>query len=91
MTTESTVVIKDNLEEEAKRLSLRLLSEAGDVPKNAFIYRGVMQIAEKAVLKATLAYCKNNQSQSAELLGINRATLRTKAARFNLLIINKKG
>jgi Fis family transcriptional regulator len=38
----------------------------------------ILEQVEPPLLRATLRYCDNNQSRAAEILGLNRATLRKK-------------
>lgn len=42
------------------------------------LYRMVLEQVEKPLLEAVLDYSRGNQSRAAEVLGINRATLRKK-------------
>ncbi len=42
------------------------------------LYTTVLDQVEPPLLRATLRYCDNNQSKAAEVLGLNRATLRKK-------------
>lgn len=42
------------------------------------LYGFILEQIEPPLLKATLRYCENNQSRAAEMLGLNRATLRKK-------------
>lgn len=42
------------------------------------LYTTVLDQIEPPLLRATLRYCDNNQSKAAEVLGLNRATLRKK-------------
>jgi Fis family transcriptional regulator len=44
----------------------------------AELYDMVLAQVEPPLLRATLRYCDNNQSRAAEILGLNRATLRKK-------------
>jgi len=48
----------------------------GHSPKN--LYDLFLDQVEPPLLKATLRYCYGNQSRAAEMLGLNRATLRKK-------------
>lgn len=48
-------------------------------------YELFLEQLEKPLLEATLAYTKNNQSQAAKVLGLNRGTLRTKLKKYDLL------
>ncbi len=48
----------------------------GHKPKG--LYDTILGQVEPALFKATLDYCEGNQSCAAEVLGLNRATLRKK-------------
>lgn len=48
----------------------------GHAPKN--LYDLFLEQVEPPLLRATLRYCHGNQSRAAEMLGLNRATLRKK-------------
>lgn len=56
-----------------------------DGQKPAGIYEMVMRTVEKPVLSAVMAHARNNQSLAAEMLGINRNTLRKKLIEHELL------
>ena len=45
----------------------------------------VMAEVEAPLLEAVLAHTKGNRSRAAAMLGINRATLRKKLKRYNLI------
>ena len=49
------------------------------------VYRTVVDEVERPMLSRMMMYCRGNQSHAAICLGINRATLRTKLKRHNLL------
>ena len=55
----------------------------GEQPNN--VYDLVLGEVELPLLEATLAYTNNNQSKTAEILGLNRGTLRKKLKQFDLL------
>jgi Fis family transcriptional regulator len=42
------------------------------------LYDLILNQIEPPLLRATLLYCKGNQSKAADMLGLNRATLRKK-------------
>ncbi len=44
----------------------------------AELYEMILDQIEPPLLRATLHYCDHNQSRAAEILGLNRATLRKK-------------
>lgn len=48
----------------------------GHAPKN--LYDLILDQVEPPLLRATLIYCDGNQSKAADMLGLNRATLRKK-------------
>lgn len=48
------------------------------------LYQLVLSEVEKPLLKAVLHYTNGNQSEAAEVLGINRGTLRKKLRTYNL-------
>ena len=49
----------------------------GHAPPND-LYELILGQVEPPLLNAVLRYCKGNQSKAAEMLGMNRATLRKK-------------
>lgn len=48
------------------------------------LYRMVIEQVEPALFSAVLAYCDGNQTRAAQMLGINRATLRKKLIHYSL-------
>lgn len=48
------------------------------------LYQLVIGEVEKPLLQATLEYTNGNQSEAAEILGINRGTLRKKLRTYKL-------
>jgi Fis family transcriptional regulator len=48
------------------------------------LYQLVMGEVEKPLFRAVLTYTKGNQSEAAEILGINRGTLRKKLKAYKL-------
>ena len=56
-----------------------------DGQKPTDVYNMIMRTVEKPVLMAVMAHAKNNQSHAAEMLGINRNTLRKKLLEHGLL------
>jgi Fis family transcriptional regulator len=54
----------------------------GEVPKN--VYDMVLQCIEKPLLESVMQHAKGNQSKAAEILGLNRNTLRKKLAQYQL-------
>ena len=49
------------------------------------LYQLVMSEVEPPLLQAVMKQTRNNQSRSAEMLGLNRGTLRKKLKQYNLL------
>ncbi len=49
------------------------------------LYQLVMQEVEVPLFKSVLDYTGNNQSRAAEILGLNRGTLRKKLKQYDLL------
>lgn len=54
----------------------------GHAPKD--LYEVILGEVEPPLLRATLRYCDGNQSRAAELLGLNRATLRKKLSLYKI-------
>ena len=52
--------------------------------KPAEIYRLVLGEVEPPLLKAVMEYTEGNQTLAAEMLGLNRATLRKKLKQYDL-------
>lgn len=48
------------------------------------LYQIVLREVELPLFKAVMGYTEGNQSQAANILGINRGTLRKKLAEYNL-------
>lgn len=55
---------------------------AGAAPSQ--LYQQVMTQAEQTLLACTLAYTNGHQSQTADILGISRTTLRKKMQQYQL-------
>ena len=55
----------------------------GDI-NHANVYELVMAEVEPELLKAVMMYTNNNQSKAANVLGLNRATLRKKLHKYNI-------
>jgi len=53
--------------------------------KPAALYQLVIREVEKPLFKTVMEYADGNQSQAAEILGINRGTLRKKLKTYKLL------
>lgn len=70
-------VISDYLEKYFETLGQNL--NAGN------LYDIVLQEVERPLLEITLKTCDNNQKKAAEVLGINRNTLRRKLTDYSLI------
>ena len=68
--------VQENVEE-----YLRMMSEESI----SGLYEMVQAEVEEPLLRAVLEFTNNNQSQSAQILGLNRGTLRKKLGKYNLL------
>lgn len=55
----------------------------GDLPEN--VYQLVLTEVEEPLLRSVMRYTRNNQSQAARILGINRGTFRKKLAYYGML------
>jgi Fis family transcriptional regulator len=55
----------------------------GETPPSK-VYDMVITEVEKALFKSVLDYCENNQSKTAQILGISRGTLRHKLKEYDL-------
>jgi Fis family transcriptional regulator len=55
----------------------------GEVPSG--VYDMVIGHVERAMLRNVMGRAKGNQTQAAELLGVNRNTLRAKLAKYELI------
>jgi len=55
----------------------------GEAPHG--IYDMVIDHVERALLASVLARVDGNQTQAAEMLGLNRSTLRAKLTRYKIL------
>ncbi len=60
----------------------------GEVPAN--LYRLVMNEVEPPLLETVLRFTQGNQSRAAEILGINRSTLRKKLKHYGLGSLNSR-
>lgn len=49
------------------------------------VYDLVLTQVEEPLLRAIMDYTRNNQTKAAQVLGLNRGTLRKKLKRYNLL------
>ncbi len=54
------------------------------------LYTTILAQIEPPLLRATLRYCGHNQSRAAEVLGLNRATLRKKLRQHNISSVSNQ-
>ena len=72
------------LSEQVRKAMKKYFATLGDAaPAN--IYEMVMTEVEPELLKAVMKYASYNQSKAANVLGLNRATLRKKLHRYNII------
>ena len=75
---------KDNIQEVVKKSLEKYFKDLGEQePSN--VYEMVILTVEKPVLEAVMARAEGNQSQAADMLGINRNTLRKKLQQHGML------
>lgn len=75
---------KDNIQDVVRKSLEKYFKDLGEQqPTN--VYEMVVFTVEKPVLEAVMARAEGNQSQAAEMLGINRNTLRKKLQQHGLL------
>ena len=80
----SQKIKKKPLSEQVKKAMKKYFATLGDTnPKN--VYELVMAEVEPELLKAVMRHTNENQSKSADILGMNRATLRKKLHRYNII------
>ena len=72
------------LSEQVKKAMKKYFATLDDTnPAN--VYELVMTEVEPELFKAVMRYTNNNQSKAANVLGLNRATLRKKLRRYNII------
>jgi len=75
---------KDNIQDVVRKSLEKYFRDLGEQqPTN--VYEMVVFTVEKPILEAVMARAGNNQSQAADMLGINRNTLRKKLQQHGLL------
>jgi len=75
---------QDTLEQSVLRSLERYFSDLNGAQPHA-LHELVMQAVERPLLKFAVDRCAGNQSAAADLLGINRNTLRRKLLDYGLL------
>lgn len=84
-TTATPQVLSDII---AQHLSAYFAAHSGDLPP-AGLYDRLLPLMEKPLIEQSLAACKGNQIKAAELLGINRNTLRKKIKDLGIVVTRK--
>jgi Fis family transcriptional regulator, factor for inversion stimulation protein len=75
---------KDSIQDVVKKSLERYFKDLGEqTPSN--VYEMVVLTVEKPIFEAVMARAGGNQSHAAEMLGINRNTLRKKLQQHGLL------
>ena len=75
---------KDNIQEVVKKSLEKYFKDLGEQePSN--VYEMVILTVEKPILEAVMSRAEGNQSQAADMLGINRNTLRKKLQQHGML------
>ena len=81
---QQNTALNSGLAETVKRTLQDYLDTLGD-HEAMNIYRLIMDEVERPLLEVMLNYTHGNQCKAAQCMGINRATLRTKLKRHNLI------
>ncbi len=75
---------KDNIQDVVRKSLDKYFRDLGEQePRN--VYDMVVLTVERLILEAVMARAEGNQSHAAEMLGINRNTLRKKLQQHGLL------
>ena len=80
----SSRTLDASLSETVRRTLQEYLDNLGDQDASN-VYRLVLDEVERPMMEVMMRYTHGNQSKAAQCMGINRATLRTKLKRHNLL------
>jgi Fis family transcriptional regulator len=79
-----TDMSKDSIQDVVKKSLEKYFKDLGEQqPSN--VYEMVVFTVEKPILEAVMARAEGNQSHAAEMLGINRNTLRKKLQQHGLI------
>ena len=81
---QQNTALNSGLAETVKRTLQDYLDTLGD-HEAMNIYRLVLDEVERPLLEVMMGYAHGNQCKAAQCMGINRATLRTKLKRHNLI------
>lgn len=80
----SSIMSKDSIQDVVKKSLEKYFKDLGEqTPSN--VYEMVVLTVEKPILEAVMTRAGDNQSQAAEMLGINRNTLRKKLQQHGLM------
>lgn len=75
---------KDNIQDVVKKSLEKYFKDLGEqTPSN--VYEMVVFTVERPILEAVMARAEGNQSHAADMLGINRNTLRKKLQQHDML------
>lgn len=80
LSTEQSPTLRDSV---AKALNNYFSQLDGQAVTN--VYEMVISEIEAPLMEAVLAYTQDNQTKSAQILGLNRGTLRKKLKQYGLL------
>jgi Fis family transcriptional regulator len=75
---------KESIQDVVKKSLEKYFKDLGEQPPSN-VYEMVVLTVEKPILEAVMARAEGNQSQAAEMLGINRNTLRKKLQQHGLI------
>ncbi len=75
---------KDNIQDVVKKSLEKYFRDLGE-QQPSHVYEMVVFTVEKPILEAVMARAEGNQSHAADMLGINRNTLRKKLQQHGLL------
>ena len=79
--------IRDSLSEALERYLTRYFSSFGNDLPPPGLYDRIIKDVEKPLLSAALAATRGNQIRAAELLGLNRNTLRARIRDLNIRVL----
>ena len=71
------------IQEAVQTKTQQYLNDLGDLEPER-LYQTTLDSMEKGLLEPVMKRCKGNQSKAAKILGINRATLRSKLDRHGI-------
>jgi len=75
---------KDSIQEVVKKSLEKYFKDLGEQPPSN-VYEMVVFTVERPILEAVMTRADGNQSHAAEMLGINRNTLRKKLQQHGLM------